>query len=276
MSMLRQGSRGEEVATLQAALNFYVPTSPPLAVDSIFGPKTEARVRIFQQLKGLAVDGIAGPKTEAVLYSCLAINAWAFAVRRPRLRLDHPSLLPGAPRLLPPGGMTLPVPVSRVQQASSPFRLPPLKPPFLTPGLARPLTPGIQLTWAAEPSNWEFWSAELLVLSRKLELKAELVPEKRKMGSLPGYDLNVVGSAKWILIPERLRRPSFFLDAAAQTGVPPSSITGRGGLNIEFRGHSLAFTVEGNSAFDIDPQGMAGTDKTVLEGNLKLFYQLRF
>jgi N-acetylmuramoyl-L-alanine amidase len=34
-----------------------------LAVDGIFGPRTEVAVRTFQQMNGLAVDGIVGPQT---------------------------------------------------------------------------------------------------------------------------------------------------------------------------------------------------------------------
>lgn len=35
----------------------------PVAVDGIFGPKTQAAVKAFQQEKGLSADGIVGPKT---------------------------------------------------------------------------------------------------------------------------------------------------------------------------------------------------------------------
>jgi peptidoglycan hydrolase-like protein with peptidoglycan-binding domain len=34
-----------------------------LVVDGIFGPRTAATVRTFQQMNGLAVDGIVGPQT---------------------------------------------------------------------------------------------------------------------------------------------------------------------------------------------------------------------
>lgn len=37
------------------------------SVDGIFGPKTKAAVRLFQQKNGLAVDGIVGAKTAAAL-----------------------------------------------------------------------------------------------------------------------------------------------------------------------------------------------------------------
>ena len=39
----------------------------PLTADSAFGPKTDAGVRWFQELKGLTVDGRVGPKTWAAL-----------------------------------------------------------------------------------------------------------------------------------------------------------------------------------------------------------------
>lgn len=75
---LRRGSgdRPEErghVRALQQLLNRLVLASAtgvkPLAVDGEFGPKTEAVVRAFQQIRGLKPDGIVGPKTWAQLES---------------------------------------------------------------------------------------------------------------------------------------------------------------------------------------------------------------
>ena len=58
--LLRRGSRGAAVRTLQQRLG-------GLVVDGIFGPRTEARVRAFQQRHRLVVDGIVGPRTWAAL-----------------------------------------------------------------------------------------------------------------------------------------------------------------------------------------------------------------
>ena len=58
--LLRRGSRGAAVRTLQQRLG-------GLVVDGIFGPRTEARVRAFQQRNRLVVDGIVGPRTWAAL-----------------------------------------------------------------------------------------------------------------------------------------------------------------------------------------------------------------
>ena len=55
------GATGEPVRRAQRALR----RTPDLglAVDGIFGAKTEAAVKSFQHGKGLAVDGIVGPRT---------------------------------------------------------------------------------------------------------------------------------------------------------------------------------------------------------------------
>jgi len=70
MAILIKGSTGQEVRNLQTALNYHLPTAlPPLAVDGIFGPKTDARVKQFQTQYRLAVDGVVGPKTFQALFS---------------------------------------------------------------------------------------------------------------------------------------------------------------------------------------------------------------
>jgi peptidoglycan hydrolase-like protein with peptidoglycan-binding domain len=56
---LRFGSRGADVAALQAALG--------VGADGIFGSQTFAAVVAFQRSAGLAADGIVGPQTRAAL-----------------------------------------------------------------------------------------------------------------------------------------------------------------------------------------------------------------
>jgi len=58
------GERGRRVHDLQERLNAL---GAHLAVDGIFGPKTLAAVRAFQQAHGLKVDGLVGPHTTAAL-----------------------------------------------------------------------------------------------------------------------------------------------------------------------------------------------------------------
>lgn len=64
---LRLGSSGPNVVVLQAALNRIAqsyPAIPKLAnVDGIFGSRTEASVRAFQEIFGLEPDGIVGKAT---------------------------------------------------------------------------------------------------------------------------------------------------------------------------------------------------------------------
>lgn len=53
--ILKLGSKGNEVITLQGKLN--------LIGDGVFGPITEEAVKEFQKKNGLIADGIVGPKT---------------------------------------------------------------------------------------------------------------------------------------------------------------------------------------------------------------------
>lgn len=63
--MLKTGSSGDEVSKLQkrlAAAGF-----SPGSADGIFGAKTEAALKAFQEKAGIAADGVAGPQTNAKL-----------------------------------------------------------------------------------------------------------------------------------------------------------------------------------------------------------------
>jgi len=66
-SLLREGSRGEEVSTLQRELKnrgyFTYPN-----ITGYFGPITRDAVIRFQRDNGLLVDGIVGPQTRKALY----------------------------------------------------------------------------------------------------------------------------------------------------------------------------------------------------------------
>ncbi|MDE6219361.1 MAG: LysM peptidoglycan-binding domain-containing protein [Lachnospiraceae bacterium] len=70
-SMLRQGSRGQDVITLQYLLNVaaeYYPGIPAPAQDGIFGSGTQQAVIAFQRIMQLNPDGIVGPLTWQALY----------------------------------------------------------------------------------------------------------------------------------------------------------------------------------------------------------------
>ena len=59
MPVLKIGSRGADVRSLQSALSLYV--------DGIFGPLTEEAVKKFQSEHGFSPDGIVGAKTWAAI-----------------------------------------------------------------------------------------------------------------------------------------------------------------------------------------------------------------
>lgn len=64
---LRVGSTGPNVVVIQVSLNRIAQNYPAIpkipAVDGIFGSRTEASVRAFQQIFGLTPDGVVGPAT---------------------------------------------------------------------------------------------------------------------------------------------------------------------------------------------------------------------
>lgn len=58
--VIAQPMQGPAVRALQHLLRHH---GQSIAADGIFGPKTDAAVRAFQQAEGLTVDGKAGPQT---------------------------------------------------------------------------------------------------------------------------------------------------------------------------------------------------------------------
>lgn len=61
------GSTGEAVRGVQSFGLVLIPEQEPLAVDGMYGPETDSRVRLFQNLWGLEADGIAGRGTWSYL-----------------------------------------------------------------------------------------------------------------------------------------------------------------------------------------------------------------
>ena len=76
--LVRQGDRDHPVKTLQYLLRERGHT---VTVDGIFGPRTDAAVRAFQQSAHLAVDGIVGPNTWSALIVTVARGSTGDAVR---------------------------------------------------------------------------------------------------------------------------------------------------------------------------------------------------
>jgi peptidoglycan hydrolase-like protein with peptidoglycan-binding domain len=76
--LVRTGDRNHPVRTLQHLLRAHRHT---VAVDGIFGPKTDAAVRAFQKAERLSVDGIVGPKTWSALIITVKRGSRGDAVR---------------------------------------------------------------------------------------------------------------------------------------------------------------------------------------------------
>lgn len=98
---LRPGSRGEDVATLQKALNRLQPERKPLTVDGDFGGRTEAAVLAWQGGRGLKADAIVGRATWDSIDAALA------ALDPPDVEIppappDPPPLAPDTPDRVEP------------------------------------------------------------------------------------------------------------------------------------------------------------------------------
>jgi peptidoglycan hydrolase-like protein with peptidoglycan-binding domain len=79
MALLKIGSFGKDVRSIQEMLNQLVGARPRLHVDGVFGPKTRDRVVQFQTDSRLSRDGTVGPLTGKALVT--AVLASMFKVR---------------------------------------------------------------------------------------------------------------------------------------------------------------------------------------------------
>lgn len=150
------GMAGGDVRSLQDALNFHLRTVEPLHVDGVFGKKTEARVRLFQQVNGLKVDGIAGPQTHSALYEVTEIDLQIGMM--PRLQLTLPQL-GKKPQAFDPSQWPAPT-----------LTLPGLDTSWITnllpgPRLLLPESSRLSLPWNNEPYTVFNW--KLVVPTRK-------------------------------------------------------------------------------------------------------------
>ncbi len=84
--VLRNGSRGEDVRTVQYLLSAH---GHHLDVDGVFGPRTEEGVRGFQSSNGLSSDGIVGRQTWPALVVQVALGDNGDAVRAVQSQLIH-------------------------------------------------------------------------------------------------------------------------------------------------------------------------------------------
>jgi peptidoglycan hydrolase-like protein with peptidoglycan-binding domain len=76
--VVTEGNKNHPVETLQYLLRSHGRT---VSIDGIFGPQTEAAVRVFQNSKHLTVDGIVGSKTWSALIVQVQRGSTGDAVR---------------------------------------------------------------------------------------------------------------------------------------------------------------------------------------------------
>ncbi|MBM3676403.1 MAG: peptidoglycan-binding protein [Actinobacteria bacterium] len=69
---VKRGSRGSAVKGVQEVITFHDQSDgegPPVVIDGVFGPRTDAWVRGFQTAVGIRSDGVVGPLTWRALVS---------------------------------------------------------------------------------------------------------------------------------------------------------------------------------------------------------------
>ncbi|TWE10095.1 peptidoglycan-binding domain-containing protein [Rudaeicoccus suwonensis] len=72
--ILYYGSRGVAVRAWQQDIDQVwgkIPSVPQIAVDGVFGARTEAATKDFQRFAHLTADGVVGPKTRAAMMTAL-------------------------------------------------------------------------------------------------------------------------------------------------------------------------------------------------------------
>jgi hypothetical protein len=153
--LLKRGARGLEVARVQAMLNAH--GASHLNPDGVFGSKTEAAVRKFQEQNKLEVDGVVGPRTRAKLNPFREATAVGVLASQ-----GAGSLLPPVPHFqLPPPvpHFQLPQPVPRPQGGTA---IPSGR------GWIWQVQPGGQALWTpwavgTDPSSTTTWSGTVSV-----------------------------------------------------------------------------------------------------------------
>src|SRR3954452_14277491 len=76
--LVSKGAKEHPVQTLQYLLRS---RGSQIAVDGVFGPKTDQAVRTFQQSRHLVVDGVVGPRTWAAVIVQVQEGSTGDAVR---------------------------------------------------------------------------------------------------------------------------------------------------------------------------------------------------
>jgi hypothetical protein len=103
MLYLANGQCSNNVVALQNALNLTLPPEPPLVLDGIFGPKTEAATRNFQRHANLLVDGIAGPQTLGTLFEGVEVEPTVGGEIEPQVEPAAPVINASRSPWSPPG-----------------------------------------------------------------------------------------------------------------------------------------------------------------------------
>jgi Putative peptidoglycan binding domain/Common central domain of tyrosinase len=87
--IVKRGHTNHPVQTLQHLLRA---RRRLVTVDGIFGPRTEAAIRSFQQQRGLAVDGIVGPHTWTALIVTVKRGSQGEAVKGVQVEINFRNL----------------------------------------------------------------------------------------------------------------------------------------------------------------------------------------
>lgn len=273
---LYQGTRGDDVRELQGLLNYHLADSPPAVMtDGVFGPRTDAKVRDFQERNKIQVDCVVGPQTRSFLYATITVKIrTTLALREGRSILVARAAGFRGGVLLASAGSTLPVSdVPSADPAPPSFHLDNIQ---VQAGGQRTFSPWLgpsspafnSLLLTAQATFLRVGDGPHLELTPGLQMAANGAPSDSKYNVQAFFQV----TAADVLAPGRFHLFSPFAQATFQSnfapfGSPTAGLTVGNTLQFDIIKDRWMFFVQGALAANLDLNtGRASVSPQVLTG----------